>query len=248
MQPEEEGAYQAEFTAALLDPNAQAPSAIASGQERRFAVYRNNVIVSLVEALAAAYPAVQALVGEAFFNAAAGLFVRSHPPSSPLMIYYGEGFAEWLERFEPAANLPYLPDVARLERLVLEARNAADAEPLSQQGFAQIAERAGAEGLGGLRFAPHPATRALASAYPIVSIHARALLGGEGELRGAETALVTRPQDEASIIAAPTGTDLALGCFAQGGDLTQAAEQVAEAGGDFSLALSTLIQNGAIRG
>jgi len=58
---------------------------------------------------------IKLLVGEAFFDAVAGHFVRAHPPSSPLMMFYGSEFPVFLEGFEPAKQLPYLPDMARLE-------------------------------------------------------------------------------------------------------------------------------------
>ncbi|MEZ5722575.1 MAG: DNA-binding domain-containing protein [Paracoccaceae bacterium] len=59
---------------------------------KRFDVYRNNVVVSLSEALATGFPVVRKLVGEAFFSAMAGVFVRAHPPRSPVLTMYGEGF------------------------------------------------------------------------------------------------------------------------------------------------------------
>jgi hypothetical protein len=88
-----------------------------SDPARRFAVYRNNVMVSLIDALADSFPVTQALVGEEFFRAMAGVFARAHPPRSPVMAHYGDGFAGFIEDFQPAASLPYLADVARLEML-----------------------------------------------------------------------------------------------------------------------------------
>lgn len=83
-----------------------------SDPARRFAV-RNNVMVSLIDALADSYPVTQDLVGEEFFRAMARLFVRTHPPRSPVLALYGAGLAEFIESFAPAAVLPYLADVAR---------------------------------------------------------------------------------------------------------------------------------------
>src|SRR5688500_7173734 len=82
---------------------------------RRLAVYRNNVMGSLIDVLAAAYPTVCRLVGEPFFRFAAASFAAAAPPVRPHLMSYGGGFAGFLARFEPAADLPYLPDLARLE-------------------------------------------------------------------------------------------------------------------------------------
>lgn len=95
----------------------------------RFAVYRNNVIVALIDALADTYPAVQQLVGEEFFRAMAREFALDHPPTSPVMAHYGEGFAEFVADFPPAAALPYLADMARLEYLYVQVYHAADDAP-----------------------------------------------------------------------------------------------------------------------
>lgn len=81
----------------------------------RLAVYRNNVVGSLIDALADAFPVAQQLVGVAFFRAMAGVFARQAPPRSRILAHYGEGFAEFIEGFEPARSVPYLADVARLE-------------------------------------------------------------------------------------------------------------------------------------
>ena len=91
-----------------------------------FAVYRNTVMRGCIDALQANYPAVTRLVGEPWFRAAAAVFVRRHPPDKPSLVAYGEGFPEFLEEFPPAAELPYLSGVARLDRFWTEAHVAAD--------------------------------------------------------------------------------------------------------------------------
>ena len=122
--------YQDAFTEALLDPARPPPPGLVRPDGRpagrRFDIYRNNVVVALIEALGEAFPVVRAVVGEAFFDAMAGVYVRAHPPASPRMMFYGEGFAPFLEGFPPAAGLPYLPDVARLEYARRLAYHAAD--------------------------------------------------------------------------------------------------------------------------
>jgi len=122
------------FVEAILNPQASVPCDVIAplGQNPKtcFGVHRNNVIASLTEALQDTYPVVLALVGEEFFSAVAGEFVRLHPPRSPVMIFYGEGFSSFLEAFEPARTLPYLADVAKLEWQRVLSLNCLDFCPL----------------------------------------------------------------------------------------------------------------------
>jgi hypothetical protein len=115
---------QKDFSAALLDAGRPVPDALTSHgarvPEKRFAVYRNNVVAGLVNALAARFPAVQRIVGEEFFRAMAQVYARAHPPRSRLLMQYGEDFAEFIEGFEPAAELVYLADVAHPHRYLMQ--------------------------------------------------------------------------------------------------------------------------------
>ena len=94
-------------------------------------MYRNNVTVSLIDALAAVYPAVQRITGVDFFRAMARFHVRATPPTSPLLFEYGRDFPAFIEGYEYAQAMPWLADTARIERAWLDAYHAADAEPLS---------------------------------------------------------------------------------------------------------------------
>ena len=137
---------------------------------RRFAIYRNNVMVSLIDALADTCPVTQALVGEAFFRGMAAVFARANPPHSPVMAHYGRGFADFIEGFPAAAGLPYLADVARLEILRVQAYHAADAACVSPAALALLLSTP--ERLPGARFTLHPSLRHMDSPYAVVSLWA----------------------------------------------------------------------------
>lgn len=79
------------------------------------AVYRNNYRVGLMEMLALVYPIVQQLLGTEFFGALSREFVRATPSCSGNLHRYGAGFADFIAGFAPAAEWPYLPDVAHME-------------------------------------------------------------------------------------------------------------------------------------
>lgn len=162
------------FATALLDPERPPPPGLrvppGADAGRRFAVHRNNMIVSLVDALAAAFPVTRALVGERFFRAMARERVLADPPRSPILAGYGEGFAGFIAGFAPAASVPYLADVAALEQLRVRAFNAEDAEPVATTALAALAQDP--DRLCAARLRLHPAAHWLASAHPILSIWA----------------------------------------------------------------------------
>ena len=111
---------QGDFAAALLDPGRPMPIGLVGPDgepsPKRFAVYRNNVVVGLMEALKDAFPAVHRIVGADFFRAMARAYARVEPPRSPIMLDYGAGFPDFVRQFEPAAVLPYLAVLVLVRR------------------------------------------------------------------------------------------------------------------------------------
>jgi len=96
--------------------------------EARLAVYRNNRAVAIADALCSNYPAVMTLVGRDFMRALAVEYARSHPPASPVLALYGDAFPDFIQSFPPLGNLPYLADIARLDRAWVEAFFAPDTD------------------------------------------------------------------------------------------------------------------------
>jgi len=129
-------------------------------------VYRGTCTGTLTHALRLTYPIVQRLVGEEFFEALVPLFVQVEWPDSADLEAYGRGFPDFLQGFAPAASLPYLPDVARLEWAVSRALHAPEMPPIAP---AQLAGLAG-EALAQLRLAPQPGFSLLQLAHPADAI------------------------------------------------------------------------------
>ncbi|MEL6914278.1 MAG: DNA-binding domain-containing protein [Pseudomonadota bacterium] len=182
---------QAAFSRAVLAPDLAAPAGLSDGQGRaagkRFDVYRNNVAVSLTEALVTGFPTVHGVVGDAFFRAMAGVFLRRHPPASALMMFYGAEMPDFLAGFAPAATLPYLPDVARIDLGLRRAYHAEDATPLAAEAL-----RIEPEALMAARLALAPAVHILRSAYPIHGIW-QMQHGGPKPAARPECVLISRP-------------------------------------------------------
>ena len=150
-------AFQHTFWAGLWAPvHADAPALRAEWQgQPGWAIYRNTVIKGCVDTLLANYPAVATLVGEEWLRAAAAEYVTAHPPADRRMLFYGDGFEDFLASFPPAADLPYLGSVARLDRLWREAHAAAEAPRLLPGSLAALA----ASELQTLVLQPHPSAR-----------------------------------------------------------------------------------------
>lgn len=161
---------QTDFRSALLDPANPRPLGLQDGAGhpagRRFDVYRNNVAVSLTEALETAFPVIAKLLGAQNFKVLAGVFLRQHPPSTPLMMFYGAEMPGFLQHFEPTSKIGYLPDVARLELAIRESYHAADADPIDPAGLQAMAP----DDLMSTHIQLAPSVRLVRSAWPVHSI------------------------------------------------------------------------------
>jgi hypothetical protein len=236
---------QSAFTAAILDPARPAPKGLigpgGKAAGKRFDVYRNNVAVGLTDALLAAYPAVAKLVGDEFFTAMAGVYLRAHPPQSRMMKDYGDGFAAFLKGFPPAQSLGYLPDVARLEAARRRAYHARDAAAIDPQALAQIAP----DTLPQLRFTFAPAVQLIASKWPALSIWRANMEGGEAPQAAPEEILIARPEFDPVQALLPIG-GVALLTTLQKGEPLGAALAIAPRDFDLSQTIGALIQTGAL--
>ena len=145
--------FQRDFAAAIDRP--------ATGA---MAVYRNTVLHGAVEALRANYPVVEQLVGSEMFAQVAVDYATECPPRRPVLALYGERFADWLETQPWIADLPYLADVARVERLHIECLMSADAQPLPAQQARAICGQPEA------RLKLHPSVRFTWLLVPAMSI------------------------------------------------------------------------------
>ena len=185
---------QATFKAAMLDPASVVPAGIVNPDgapaSKRFDVYRNNVAVSLSDALEAAFPVVRKLVGDDFFRAMAGVYLRKHPPKTPLMMFYGDAMPQFLARFEPTKKIGYLPDIAKLELAMRHAYHAADATAVDAQALGALAPDA----LMGVKLRMAPATQTVTSAYPVHAIYlANTQTDAPKPVMQPEAILITRP-------------------------------------------------------
>ncbi len=242
---------QTHFTHALFDPAQPAPIGLVNPggaqASKRFDVYRNNVASSLTEALITAFPVIFKLVGDAFFRAMAGVYLRAHPPKNALMMFYGADMPAFLTGFEPVQKLPYLPDIARLELALRHSYHAADATPLAADVFAQIP----ADRLMASRLTFAPALHLIRSRWPIHGIWRANMQDGaqKPEMRG-ENVLITRPEFDPILASLAPGGGTFVAQLKDGtrfGEaLDMATAQVPEF--DLTATLGLLMAGGAITG
>lgn len=243
---------QAAFAAALTDPTLSPPPGVTTvwgvADQARFAVYRNNVTVSLVAALKARFPVTARLVGDAFFRMMARDYVAARKPASPLLFEYGDDFPECIAACAAAAPVPHLPDIASVEVAWSRAYHAAEATPLDLRELVALSP----ETVLSARLARHPATAIVRSIHPVGSIwavHQGDAIKPVTDWRG-EDVLVVRPGAEIGVhILPPEDADF-VAAVMTGSTIGAAGEAAAIANPSFDIgrALSGLVRLGAVTG
>jgi hypothetical protein len=237
-----------EFAKGLLNPASPVPTSVKGAPRKRYAVYRNNVTVSLIRAMESNFPVVRRLLGEQYFAGLAREFVQNHPPRSPLMFLFGEDFASYLELQEDLHDYPYLGDIARLEQQMRVSYHEADAPCVSAQDLAQISEPELMQAV----FVAHPAAALLQSQFAIHSIYA-ANQGGTvspvESVASPEAVLVSRPGHDVELHELNKPNNLFLTSLVAGNSLGKATEAAFETNEEFDLAsgISLLLTSGAFQ-
>jgi hypothetical protein len=231
-------ALQRDFGAAIAsrDKAAEAAPIFRGPPEaalERLSVYRGNVVGACTKALTGAYPVVAKIVGESFFEGLAREYLRRFPSTSGDLNEFGAQLSQFVARFEHTQDLPYLPDVARMEWLVHRAYYAAD-EP-------------------GPGLCLAPACALIASPWPLARIWQIHQDDYEGEFSvdleaGPERILIYRPRFRVLVGAISTGAYRFLERCGAGAPVAAAldAALVAEPEFDLGAALAAWIEAGVI--
>jgi hypothetical protein len=239
------------FAEAVFNPsNARVAQRVrANGLDpvRRAQVYHNNMFVGLTGALEAVYPVVQRLVGSDFFRFAAAEYIQDHPSRSGNLHGYGERFADFLTALPGAADLRYLPDVARLEWAYHEVFHAPSSPSLDFTAL-QALSASSWERLG---FELHPASRLIESDYPVLHIWQVNQDDYTGDQQvdlaeGGERGMVLRRDLEIAMYRLSPGEFAWLRALADKQDITRAYEQARLAEPEFDL--TTCLRRHVARG
>ena len=239
---------QTTFHTALLNPSEAVPDGLTDAKAqpagRRFSVYRNNVAVSLTEAMHQAFPVITSLLGAQNMDGLAGIFLRKHPPTSPMMMFYGEAFPAFLADMPQLSHLGYLPDVARLELALRQSYHAADSQPAPADALAIPPEDIMRATLG-----LAPSMGILRSDWPVFSIWQYNTQDDAPKPQArAEDVLITRPEYDPAPHLLPPGGAGWIKHIQAGLTIGDAFETTIANTPDFDLGatLALLLQGGAI--
>ncbi|ODV03930.1 MAG: hypothetical protein ABT20_14345 [Rubrivivax sp. SCN 70-15] len=224
------GALQRAMGAAIASADAAAEAApLFRGSPQaalmRLAVYRGNMVGACTQALGGAYPIVARIVGAPFFEGLAREYLRRFPSQSGDLNEFGANFPQFVADFEPTQDLPYLPDVARMEWLAHRAYYAHDAAAPDLAPLAAVAE----EDYGALRFELAPACALLESRWPLARLWEVHQDDYRGEFAvdldaGAQRVLIHRPLFRVQVAELEPGSHRFLERVAAGATLATALE------------------------
>lgn len=232
---------QRRFLAALYDDAEAGPLASIAGNglepAARLRIYRHACNQIQTGALRTTYPAVLALVGEAFFAQTARDYRAAHPSQSGNLQAFGRHLADHLATLPALHALPYLADVARLEWLRQESA-------LSGEGAAAPARGRALAGL-------HPSVRLLASKYPVLTIWRYAMQPSDAglDLADAGERVVLWREDGQVAMAAPDPASFAcIGTLVRGQALADAyrAGRRQDPDFDFAACIESLVDRGLL--
>jgi hypothetical protein len=235
----------AQFVTGLLDPESPTPAGLMAPAggcvDTRYAVYRNNVTCSLVEALEQGFPATRELLGKRYFHALAAEFARAVPPDSPILSVYGASLPGFIEHFPPLAHMPWLSDIARLEMTRRESHDALDC---AGDAAVQLTSTRSSD-LPQLIPQIHPSVRWIESRWPVYGLWSCRATPASVE---PESVLIVRPHLQVQVVRLLAG----------GIEFLQAVDGVLNLGEitsklleqnpaiDFPALLALLVQQGAI--
>lgn len=190
----------------------------------RLQVYRNNIYEGFRRTLAAAYPAIERLVGQGCFRGLALSYFHEFPSRSGDLDNYGRDFAALLRRRYEHSVFDYLVDVARLEWAYQEVLMAPDAAVLLPEAIEALSPSQREQ----LHLHIHPAARLVGSSYPILKIWRANRVDGDASVTfdlagGSETVMLVRTAGSVELHLLEAGERRLFEACANGRSLTAAA-------------------------
>jgi hypothetical protein len=193
---------------------------LADNLRQRVDLYRSSIRANRRTALASAYPVLQDLVGEAYFDALSVAYAQAYPSQSGDLNRFGAALPAFIETYEQGPRFRYLCDLARLEWSLHLAYFAADANVLTQAEWTAIRP----EDLLDAKLAVHPACALVSSRYAIAEIWTAHQTGGSSpaDIKSPTYALVVRPHWRPHLLVQCTAAHATFGALQRGATLNEA--------------------------
>jgi hypothetical protein len=117
---------------------------VIRGDERlsarpRIEIYADAYFYRLLDCLKEDFPATLAVVGESAFRDLVVSYLAQHPPTEPSVFYVGRHLAEFLQGHHLEERWPFLAELARLERVIIEVFHGPDAKALTADDMRSVA-------------------------------------------------------------------------------------------------------------
>ena len=158
----------------LGDERGPAPGvfeALVHGNERlsaaeRVDIYANAYFYRLLDCLSEDFPTTLVVLGADNFAALVKEYLLEHPPTEPSILYAGLYLADFLNDHPFAERWPFIADLARLERTVLDVFHATNAPALSLETLHAVPS----EEWPALKLRTHPAVEIVHSEWRIADV------------------------------------------------------------------------------
>jgi hypothetical protein len=171
--------------------------ALVHGDDRlsaveRIGIYADAYFYRLLECLGEDFPATLAVIGTDNFAALVKEYLLEHPPTEPSILYAGLYLADFINDHPFAERWPFIADLARLERTVLDVFHAADAPALSLETLHAVPS----EEWPALKLRTHPAVEIVHSEWRIADVlHTVEQAGGWTDPEHEETSVLVWRQN-----------------------------------------------------
>jgi Putative DNA-binding domain len=153
------------------DLASEGPEALIRGDQRlstieRVDIYANGYFYRLLECLNEEFPATLAVVGSDNFSALVRDYLLVWPPAEPSIFYAGRYLPEFISNHSLVKRWPFVADLAKLERTLLEVFHAADAPVLREECMRAIP----AHQWSSVKLETHPAVQILHNKWRVTEI------------------------------------------------------------------------------
>ncbi len=153
------------------DPALAGAEALVRADQRlsaieRVHIYANAYFCRLLDCLDEEFPATFAVVGSDNFAALVRDYLLACPPTEPSIFYAGRYLYGFLRNHPFAKRWPFITELARLERAILDVFHAADASTLSDEAMRTIPPARWPE----LKLQLHPAVEILRNEWRVTDV------------------------------------------------------------------------------